>query len=40
MADGRFFEDAGQRAGAKVGVLCAMVAAKLFGEAAALCASK
>ena len=40
MADGRFFDDAGERAGAKVGVLCAMVAAELFGEAAVLSASK
>jgi hypothetical protein len=38
-ADGRFFDDADERAGAKVGVLRA-TAAKLFGEAAGLCASK
>jgi hypothetical protein len=39
-ADGRFFDDADERAGAKVGVLGATVAGKLFGEAAVLCASK
>ncbi len=39
-ADGRFFDDADERAGAKVGVLGATLAAKLFGKAAGLCASK
>jgi hypothetical protein len=39
-ADGRFFDDADERAGAKVGVLGATVAAKLFDDAAGLCASK